>query len=478
MRNRFLRYGILLILWVTPIAFQSYFERFLDKFWVTPFVSTFKSSLFIDVILMIVLCFVLVQFVLNKWIKMRLSWGDVFYSFILTSYLFLYRANWFGFDHWQFYKMQLWPNVAYVDSLLVLPFILLGYLLIPEKRYVKNQIINKFKLLNDSPIDSLGKDELNRNEFAEFVADHIVNNTSSGSFAIGINAQWGDGKTSFQNLVGNHIRIKDSEAIIFSFNPWKSIDEKKIISDFFELFSDTVRALDFRLSEKISTYGGKLLTKSSSWWSSLLRQIFYPEDNIENQFILINGLFKKFDRRIVVFIDDLDRLSTEEIMEVVKLIRNSANFRNTFFVVGYDHEYMQVALEKHNKYGKDDFLEKIFQIQIDLHHIPPSVIVQNLKKQLEELLPDYLDQINLISGYQTQEIIPFMDTAQEKLNASYFIPQFLDNLRDVKRFANYFSINFKQVSTEVDFEEYFIICLVRFRYPTFIRELNEYEKSI
>ncbi|MBS1507975.1 MAG: hypothetical protein JSS79_15145 [Bacteroidetes bacterium] len=409
---------------------------------------------------------------------MRLDWHDVFYSFLLTSYLFLYRANWLGFDHWQFYKMQLWTNVAYVDCLLVLPFILLVYLLIPQKGYFKNQLNDQFKLLNDSPIDSSRQDELNRNEFAEFVADHIVNNFSSGSFAIGINAQWGDGKTSFQNLIGNHIKIKDSSAIIFAFNPWKSIDEKKIISDFFELFSDTVRALDFRLGEKISIYGRKLLATSNSWWSSLLQQIFYPEDNIENQFVIINRLLEKLDRRIVVFVDDLDRLSTDEIMEVVKLIRNSASFRNTFFVVGYDHEYMKVALEKHNKYGKDDFLEKIFQIQIDLHSIPPSVIIQNLKKHLNELLPDYLDQINLISGYKSQSISPYVGVGQSQINVSDYLPEFLDNLRDVKRFSNFFALNFKQVSTEVDFQEYFIICLIRFKYPAFIKELKEYEKNL
>lgn len=407
---------------------------------------------------------------------MRLGWEDIFYSFLLTSYLFLYRTNWFGFDQWSFYKMQLWPSVAYIDCLLFLPFILLGYLLIPQSRNSKTQEDIKFKLLEDSPISSSRLDQLNRNEFAEFVANHIVNNSSSSSFAIGINAKWGDGKTSFQNLVGNHIRIKEPDAIIFVFNPWKSIDEKKIVNDFFELFSDTVRVLDFRLSKMLSTYGRKLLDKSNSWWSSLLQQIFYPNENVENQFIAINQLLEKSDRRIVIFVDDLDRLSTEEIMEVVKLIRNSASFRNTFFVVGYDQEYIKDALKKHNKYGKDNFLEKIFQMQIDLHHIPPSVIVQNLKKSLNILLPDFSDQIDAISGYRSKSKSFLTLDGQEQLSPSDFITQFLDNLRDVKRFASFFAINFKQVSTEVEFEEYFIVCLIRFKYPALVRKLNEHGK--
>ena len=57
---------------------------------------------------------------------------------------------------------------------------------------------------------------------------------------------------------------------------------------------------------------------------------------------------QKIDRPIVVFIDDLDRLGGNEIMEVLKLIRNVANFPGLKFVAAYDRAYMVEVIKKQN----------------------------------------------------------------------------------------------------------------------------------
>lgn len=48
--------------------------------------------------------------------------------------------------------------------------------------------------------------------------------------------------------------------------------------------------------------------------------------------------------KIVVFIDDLDRLDKEEIRMVMKLVRSVADFPNIIYVLCFDNEIVEHAL--------------------------------------------------------------------------------------------------------------------------------------
>ncbi|MFN7703578.1 MAG: P-loop NTPase fold protein, partial [Chryseotalea sp.] len=389
-----------------------------------------------------------------------------------------YRLQLFGFEHWKFTGTILWQSVSYIDTLLLLPILLLLYKLIPQKPHRTYPIDKDYTLLDDTPITKIDHDSLSRKDFAAFVAKYIQNVNSSRSFAIGINAKWGDGKTSFQEMVGSYVKETDPNSIIFSFNPWRSLDEKRIILDFFDTLSENISIYNTSLAKEISSYGKNLIGANQHWWTSLIQTLLRIDKTQANLFEGINKDLLKIKRKVVIFIDDVDRLSKKEIMEIVKLIRSSANFTNTVFVVGFDQEYIHEALSDHNEYGSDDFLEKIFQIQFDLSHIPPNVIVQKLKEILEEMLPDYKAQIAVVTGYQPSSKEALGSFFLGTQNKGDFIPGILKNLRDVKRFANFFTINFRVVATEVDFEEYFYLALVRYKFPRLIKKIISNEKSI
>jgi len=472
------RYAIYLILWAIPIVFKELVEQFLDKYWINPIASKFEQSIFADILVIIVLGLLAIHFIYAKWIKVHLDWQGVLLAFLLCSYLYFYRLKLFRFEHWEFTETILWQSVYYVDILLLLPIVLLLYKLVPQNRHQTDPIDKEYALLDDSPITNIAHDSLSRKHFAAFVAKYIQNVNSSRSFAIGINAKWGDGKTSFQEMVGSYVKVADPNVIIFSFNPWRSLDEKRIILDFFDTLSENISTYNASLGKEISSYGKNLIGASQSWWTSLIQALLFVDDTQENLFEEINNDLLEINRKVVIFIDDVDRLSKKEIMEVVKLIRSSANFTNTVFVVGFDQEYIHEALSDHNEYGSDDFLDKIFQIQFDLSHIPPNVIVQKLKAILEEMLPDYKEQIAEVTGYQPSSKEALGSFLLGTQNRDDFIPNMLKNLRDVKRFANFFAINFRIVATEVEFEEYFYLALVRFKFPRLIKKIIGNEKGI
>ncbi|MBK9318882.1 MAG: hypothetical protein IPM91_08740 [Bacteroidetes bacterium] len=54
----------------------------------------------------------------------------------------------------------------------------------------------------------------------------------------------------------------------------------------------------------------------------------------------------EFRRKIIVFIDDLDRLTGDELVDVLKLIRNTANFRTLFLLLHMTTIMCSIQLEK------------------------------------------------------------------------------------------------------------------------------------
>ena len=89
-----------------------------------------------------------------------------------------------------------------------------------------------------------------------------------------------------------------------------------------------------------------------------------------------------------MFIDDIDRLDKHEIIEVVRLIRNTANFHNTFFLVAYDRDYVINALGHLNEHNHHQFLEKIFQMELNLPAYDKSILTKELYNRLLNHIPE------------------------------------------------------------------------------------------
>jgi hypothetical protein len=473
---------ILATIWAIPIVFHKPIELAINILIAEPILSQFHESLLSELVfisLIVYLILILCYFKFRT--KSYLDWNGILYLLLLSSYVILYRFELFDFKYWTFERLSHFKCLAYADFIIIVPTLLVIYKVIPTKNQKKKIIEGNYPLEDDNYIQSSDQDKLGRKEFADLVAKYIIEietNKPHNSIAIGINAQWGDGKTSFQEMISEKLQSYDSDAIILKVNVWKSLDDKKIIQDFFELYSQEIGRYDLSLGKQIHKYGRKLLSSSSSWWATLALEIITSKPNQDEMFLEINKSIRRIKRKIVVFIDDVDRLSSEEIMEVIKLIRNSASFQNTVFIVGYDKEYFTNAIKKHSEYGFEDYLNKIFQIQFELSSIPSNVIIQQLKEILEKMLPDYQDQIRKTLGYRPNTNEAFASTFLGARNQSHFIPAIITNIRDVKRFCNYFSLSFQLVASEVVFEDYFYISLLRYKYPTLLKKIRQHGKVI
>lgn len=156
---------------------------------------------------------------------------------------------------------------------------------------------------------------------------------------------------------------------------------------------------------------------------------------------------------IYILIDDLDRMDADEILAVIGLLRNTANFPYLKYVVGCDRDYLLEKLKEKNI--DQDYLQKIFMAEFYLPEIyAVAPYYEECCKDIEKM---------------TQDV--FVHNFFEVLygNKPSIINQVLGNVRQAKRFARELVLDWefaKKNSTgrqlEILFEDYFWIELLKY----------------
>lgn len=243
---------------------------------------------------------------------------------------------------------------------------------------------NSMKITGDNPIIFPEEDTIGRTRFAKAFAKQIVSLDASKGSVVGVLGAWGSGKTSLLNLARNELNHTD--ITIIDFNPWMFSGTEHLMQFFFSELSAQLRLQPelSKVGDAIGTYGD--IFSGMGWipfvgpWierghkaTEILSQVMKGrKDGIGIQRKKIENALKEFDKKIVVVIDDIDRLSTLEIRDIFKLVRLTANFPNIIYVVAFDRFRVEIALSEEGINGRD-YLEKILQITIDIPPIPYQV---------------------------------------------------------------------------------------------------------
>ncbi len=434
-------FAALLLLFRLPIS------HLLDLLLVKPLFADVESMLWTD----LVLCLALT--VLACWIA-RSQTPVFLYRLVLYGLVFyaFQRIN----SYWVFYKLATFNRLVYWDlfafaSMLLLP---LNYAL--NRRKSDYEIINTEGFVEDNAVTNEKDDHFRRNIAAKEVARLIMLTPNKKSFAIGILGEYGSGKTSFLNLLLGE--FTGDNVLKIAFDPWSAGNPETIRREFFDLLASKVAEVDMRVSSMIYSYGRRLAgfdARSLSWlnWLDFLGNKGTVQGSGEYQ--RINEMLQASGRKIVIVIDDLDRLYPTEIMEVLKLIRNTANFSNVFYLVGYDKRYVQGSIRTLNDAGSLNYLDKIFQLEIPLPKREEDDLLNTLKERLKEMVtPEH---------YEVFENIMIPNGFRSRYEKAY--SGILRQGRDVVRFINGFKIIYRLIGEEVDFECLVLLELVKFRFP-------------
>lgn len=280
------------------------------------------------------------------------------------------------------------------------------------------------------------------------------------SLAIGISGNWGSGKTSFLKSMQKQM---NADYRVVTFNPWTCTDKEQIISQFFALMREQTENNEESLHEAIQKYQDIVLDADIHPAITFLAKILplsKKEETLESlkdkieEAITIDG-----SKPFAIFIDDLDRLEGNELFEVLRLIRITANFRNVVFVVAYDRDYICNVLNE-SKYIKraEEYIQKIFHLEVSLP-----------KFEDDTLLDVFMEEVVRIASLNERQATRLRQLVMQLLNIDGLsFTDFVPNFRQARRFANVFALNLKSILAHTkDFvvKDFIGVELLHFAYP-------------
>lgn len=381
----------------------------------------------------------------NNWLKYRysdfLTATLVFYVITTLYYRFFYN----GYD----YVPLLW-KVTYVDVLWVLAMAFVIESLINKKK-VKSSTPGRTEssILLDYPIETPEEDKFDYYTEAKHIADTLSKLPEDKAVSVAVLSPWGYGKTSFVNLIKYAIKHGDNDKplfdhVIIEFNPRQSKEVSSIQEDFFKVLIEAIPD-EFAIRSKISNYLENIGLQEIHPIARIFTGIFKrSKEDVTRD---VNNTLDSLGKRLVVFIDDFDRLTDVEIIEVLKLIDKNAAFRHTVFITAYDENAVSNALKNYESDNGIAYIDKFFTLRFHLPLRSEYSVVNTMYHILQKKISREIDLRYI-------------------MNKRYWIvAECVRSLRDVKSFCNMFLIDYAFNSKhDINFDEYFLLELMKFRY--------------
>ncbi len=267
---------------------------------------------------------------------------------------------------------------------------------------------------------------------AESFARQILDSDASEGLVVGVLGPWGSGKTSFLNLVREH--LKAEQIPVLEFNPWMFSGTEHLVQSFFAELSVQLR---FKpdlsdIGESLERYGELLaVVPFVGAWAARgvaisraarrIRKRQHRGEGVEATRSKLRVALQQRQSPIVVVLDDLDRLSNSEIRDLFKLVRLNAQFPNLVYLVAFDWHRVEQALGENGGYGQA-YLSKIVQIPLDLPIIHRSI----LQDQILDAIGSVLSAVPGVETPEDQMLAPVLKQV---------ITPLCRNIRDVRRYA-------------------------------------------
>lgn len=342
----------------------------------------------------------------------------------------------------------------------------------------RKKIYRDSLFLSDREGQNKGEDAFGFQEIANRFAERVYDQGSPESLVFGVDAPWGTGKSTFINLCKEYWHEKyNNKMLVYTFDPLKYENSDKILEKFVEGLLKLIKNQLFapELESLFEKYV-KLMNNSKITFSILDVKFGMPFDktSIEKTFEKLESVLSNIDKKIVVVVDDIDRLNFSSIKEVLFAIKKSFSLPNISYVLCYDTENI-TALEQQKLDTEKiiEFLEKFINIKISLYLD-------------QSLLLSYFTESKNISVYRnllSDTVI--VSKAVEGLkdifssNEFYMYTPFVGDARKLKRLVN--TIILLEVEkldfSNSDFDKHDLIhlLLIYINYPNIFRKIYNTE---
>ena len=260
-------------------------------------------------------------------------------------------------------------------------------------------------------------DEFERKDFAQRIAKTVLQQPlSHSSLIVSIVGPWGSGKSTVLKYIRDELaqdkcKVSNDPYKVANFNPWRYSGEDTLL---LHLFTELVHAVDpdlaaikkwqemeraakqrtrlgklganlAGLAAHLHTPGSGTLVQSAI--SSILPEEFKIRlDEIKEE---VSLHLSRSKLRVIMPIDDVDRLDPQEILLLFRSLKLIADLPNTTFIIAMDEEHVSQVIGKHidgNPETGRRYIEKIVNVRLTLPAIPDHILEKHTLERLSKVL--------------------------------------------------------------------------------------------
>lgn len=324
-------------------------------------------------------------------------------------------------------------------------------------------LFRRYKYTHDLAIKKKENDTFGFVPYVERLGLNILStDVSKHSFSLAITGEWGTGKTSLMNLLCNELMDEDVSNIMW-FNPRQSRSVETLQEDFMNQFGKVIDRYTQipSIGSAVQRYIGEL-NIDNSWgvFKNLVNDLdrFLHEKGEDE----ITSILLHRGKPLYVFIDDLDRLTAPEMLEVFKLINKNAAFPYVYFLTAFDKTRVNHMLSSYIGLSKDEnYSDKYFNGEYHLPEKDYFKVVNSMARLLSDKSKAYSLNIGgaIISGYWQQ--------------IQRITVNILKTPRDLIRFSNEFMAAYSHVIDDVVFVDLWYLMLIKYVAPKVYDDIKE-----
>ena len=338
----------------------------------------------------------------------------------------------------------------------------------------------------DRPIESCDQDLLGRASFSKQLGRAMFDYNSKDGLVIGLFGKWGTGKTSVVNMAINELvslsSAKENKPLIMRFVPWNYSDNNNLISIFFQNLKNTIEFQDNeefkkKVGKALNDYSGafdvlSLIPVVGSGAASALKSIAQAQGKKLMQKADLDKTRKQLekalleaDKKIIIVIDDIDRLTNSQIRDIFQLVKQVADFPNVIYVLVMEREVVRNALAEVHNIDGNEYLEKIIQVPFELPELRKTKLNDIFCIKLEQAIHKLSTPVAWDQHYWS---IVFRNCVEPYINT----------LRDVNRVINTFQFRYEMLCQETSFEDMVGITTIEVLEPDLYKWIGNNKDSV
>lgn len=290
--------------------------------------------------------------------------------------------------------------------------------------------------ITDMPCTSEEEDLLDISKYVKGLGKFI--RECQTPMSIAIQGDWGTGKTSTLNLLKKNLEAdKDTNGIkcVF-FNTWQYSQFNMEDSLYVSFVHNLVKQCggNDEILRTVAAFGKLAFFKTVDWrFGTNASEILdgfekAKKDQMESVSKLQEDfakLVKRTGKRLVIFIDDLDRLNPEVAVELLEIIKLFVNVENSIFVLAIDYEVVVKGVRK--KYGENlseekcrNFFDKIIQLPFKMP-VERYNLTELVRKAVQEQTHMTDEGVNIVAEFISDVMGTNPRTFKRLVNAFFLI---------------------------------------------------------